>query len=79
MRTLVKLPQWGMSMLDGTVIHWLKREGEAVEAGEDIVEIEAAKLTDFVHAPVSGILSRIVVQEGETVEIQAVLGEIESS
>ena len=56
----VKLPQWGMGMLDGQIVKWLKAEGEAVVAGEPIVEVEAAKVNDTVKAPIAGRLSRII-------------------
>jgi pyruvate/2-oxoglutarate dehydrogenase complex dihydrolipoamide acyltransferase (E2) component len=78
MRTRVMLPQWGMSMLDGTVVQWLKAEGESVAAGEPLVEIEAEKVTEVVHAPVSGVLAKVVALEGQTVGVQEVLAEIES-
>jgi pyruvate dehydrogenase E2 component (dihydrolipoamide acetyltransferase) len=69
----VRLPQWGMGMQEGTVVRWLKREKDSVEAGEELVEIEAAKVTEVVSAPVSGILTHILVSEGQTIPVRTVL------
>lgn len=73
----VRLPQWGMGMQEGTIVRWLKREGDAVEKGEDLVEVESAKVNEMVQAPASGRLSRVVAAEGDTVQVQAVLAELE--
>lgn len=73
----VNLPQLGMGMQEGTVVSWLKQEGDAVVEGEPLVEIEAAKVTDVLSSPASGRLLRILVAEGETVPVRALLAEIE--
>ena len=73
MPTEILLPQWGMEMDEGTVVRWLKKEGDQVEEGEPLVEIETAKLTTELESFASGILTRIVVPEGGTVPIRAVL------
>src|ERR687884_764830 len=69
----VRLPQWGMGMQEGTVIRWLKREGDPVQADEDLVEVEAAKTTQAVTAPSAGVLLRVLVPEGETVPVRTTL------
>jgi pyruvate/2-oxoglutarate dehydrogenase complex dihydrolipoamide acyltransferase (E2) component len=74
--TEVKLPQYGMGMSEGTVVAWLKREGDAVEKGDPLVEVEAAKANVEVPAPEAGVLVRILAQPGETVPIHHVLGMI---
>jgi len=61
------LPQWGMGMNDGIVVKWLKSEGDQVETGEPVVEIEAAKVTGTVESPSAGTLGRIVAPEGTVV------------
>ena len=73
MPTEILLPQWGMEMDEGTVVKWLKKEGDPVQEGEPLVEIETAKLTTELESFASGILTRIVVPEGGTVPIRAVL------
>ncbi len=65
-------------MTEGTIIRWLKREGEACTAGEPLFEMETDKLTITMDAPAVGTLLKIVRQEGETVpitELIAVIGE----
>ena len=74
MATEIMLPQWGMEMQDGTVVKWLKNEGDSVEKGEPLVEIETAKLTSEMESSASGVLAHILVQVGETVPVRAVLG-----
>jgi pyruvate/2-oxoglutarate dehydrogenase complex dihydrolipoamide acyltransferase (E2) component len=76
----VKLPQWGMGMTEGTVIAWMKQEGDSVVEGEDLVEIETAKTQAFLVAPSSGILAKICVPIDETVpvgDVLAVINEID--
>ena len=73
MATNVVLPQWGMGMREGTVVAWLKAEGDAVAEDEPIVEVEAEKTTEEVCAPTSGILARILVPAGQSARIYDVL------
>ncbi len=68
MASKVVLPKWGMGMNEGTILKWLKSEGDPVAEGEPIVEIESAKAVEEAPAPESGRLVRILVLEGETVE-----------
>jgi pyruvate dehydrogenase E2 component (dihydrolipoamide acetyltransferase) len=73
----VRLPQWGMGMQEGTIVRWFKHEGDVVQADEDLVEVEAAKTTQAVVAPASGVLLRVLVAEGDTIPVRtplAVLG-----
>ncbi|MBI4306504.1 MAG: 2-oxo acid dehydrogenase subunit E2 [Chloroflexi bacterium] len=60
----VLLPKWGMGMNDGMIVKWLKQEGDHVEVGEHLVEIESAKVNSEVESPAAGTLARIVVPEG---------------
>jgi pyruvate dehydrogenase E2 component (dihydrolipoamide acetyltransferase) len=72
----IVLPQWGMEMQDGVIIKWLKKEGDPVQEGEPIVEIETAKLQTELESTASGVLARIVAQEGEIVPIRGLLAVI---
>lgn len=63
MVTDVVMPRYSLTMEKGTVVKWLKREGEAVEKGEPLVEVEADKVTTEVESPVSGFLLRISAPE----------------
>ncbi len=73
MATEVLLPQWGMNMQEGTLIKWLKQEGDVVEAGEPLVEVETTKISDVLDAPVAGVLKYIVVSQGATTPVLTVV------
>jgi pyruvate/2-oxoglutarate dehydrogenase complex dihydrolipoamide acyltransferase (E2) component len=62
--TEVILPKWGLTMEDGTLVAWHKAEGDTVAAGEVIAEVETEKITNELEAPVSGVVSKILVAEG---------------
>jgi pyruvate dehydrogenase E2 component (dihydrolipoamide acetyltransferase) len=65
MATDVKLPRLGQGMESGTIVRWLKAEGDTVEKGEPLYEVDTDKATQEVEAEASGVLLRIAVQEGE--------------
>src|SRR5262249_12820836 len=65
MATDVKLPRLGQGMESGTIVRWLKAEGESVEKGEPLYEVDTDKATQEVEAEASGVLLRIAVAEGE--------------
>jgi pyruvate dehydrogenase E2 component (dihydrolipoamide acetyltransferase) len=61
----VKLPRLGQGMESGTIVKWLKSEGEPVEKGEPLYELDTDKVTQEVEADFSGVLLKIAVEEGE--------------
>jgi len=61
----VKLPRLGQGMEAGTIVKWLKSEGDAVEKGEPLYELDTDKVTQEVEAEASGVLLRIAITEGE--------------
>ncbi len=61
----VKLPRLGQGMESGTIVKWLKAEGEAVKKGEPLYELDTDKVTQEVEAEADGVLLAIEVQEGE--------------
>jgi pyruvate dehydrogenase E2 component (dihydrolipoamide acetyltransferase) len=65
MATQVILPRLGQGMESGTIVRWLKSEGEAVEKGEPLFELDTDKVTQEVEAEASGVLLKIAVAEGE--------------
>ncbi len=73
----VTMPALGESVTEGTVTRWLKQEGERVEADEPLLEVSTDKVDTEIPSPVSGILTRIVVQEDETVEVGSELAVID--
>jgi 2-oxoglutarate dehydrogenase E2 component (dihydrolipoamide succinyltransferase) len=72
----IKVPTLGESIVEATVGKWLKREGDAVKAGEALVDLETDKVNIEVMAEESGVLERIVKPEGENVQIGEILGMI---
>lgn len=70
----VVMPQMGESITEGTVSKWLKAVGEQVEKDEPLLEISTDKVDAEVPAPSAGILLEIRAQEGETVEVNSVVG-----
>ncbi len=78
MPTEVIMPQMGFDMVEGTVIRWLKAEGDEVARGEPIVEIETDKATVEVEAFASGVLRKIAAEEGSTVPVGQIIGIIAS-
>lgn len=78
MKVEVLLPQWGMGMSEGTVTEWLKKVGDRVEEDEPLAEIEAEKATQELEAPATGVLSEILVQQGEEAKVRTVLAIIET-
>ncbi len=77
--TQIVVPTLGESVSEATVAQWLKKEGDTVAVDEPIVELETDKVTLEVNAPSAGVISSIVVKEGENVEVGALLGEIGGS
>ncbi len=77
MATEVRLPQYGMTMHEGTIVGWLKAVGDPVTEGEPIAEVETDKLTMEVPAPVSGVLRSIEVEPGTTIAVHARIALIE--
>jgi 2-oxoglutarate dehydrogenase E2 component (dihydrolipoamide succinyltransferase) len=75
--TQILVPTLGESVSEATVAQWLKKEGDTVAVDEPIVELETDKVTLEVNATVAGKITSIVVQEGEDVEVGALLGEID--
>jgi 2-oxoglutarate dehydrogenase E2 component (dihydrolipoamide succinyltransferase) len=65
----VVMPQMGVSVSEGTITKWLKQQGEQVEADEPLLEISTDKVDTEVPSPGTGVLSEILVQEGQTVDV----------
>ena len=72
----ITMPQLGLTMEEGTVSKWLKKEGDAVKAGEAILEITTDKLTNEVVSEHDGVLLKIVAQEAEDIPVKGLLGYI---
>src|SRR4051794_9203090 len=77
MATKVDMPQMGESVVEGTILTWLKKEGDDVAVDDALVEVSTDKVDTEIPSPVAGTLSKILVQEGDTVEIGTALCEID--
>ena len=78
MSSQVTLPRLGQGMESGTIVRWLKAEGDAVEKGEPLYELDTEKVTQEVEAEASGVVLRILAGAGEEIEVGkaiAVIGE----
>ena len=72
----IKVPEMGESIVEATVGAWVKNEGDIIEAGETILELETEKVNLEVTAPASGQLENVNIAEGEIVNVGTVLGTI---
>jgi pyruvate dehydrogenase E2 component (dihydrolipoamide acetyltransferase) len=77
MPTTVTMPQLGETVVEGTIIKWLKTEGEEIGRDEPLFEISTDKVDTEVPSPVAGTISKILVPEGETVSVGTELAEID--
>lgn len=72
----IRVPTLGESVTEATIGQWFKKPGEAIAADEPLVELETDKVTVEVPAPTAGVMGEILVQEGDTVEVGALLGTV---
>ena len=75
MKENTHLPRMGQTMTEGTVVKWLKSDGEIVKKGEEVVEIMTDKVTTAIESPADGIL-QILIEEDNTVPPGTVIGEV---
>ena len=71
--TAFTMPKWGLTMTEGTVVGWLKEQGQSFKAGEELLEIETTKITNVFEAPEAGTLRRIVAPAGATLPVGGLL------
>ena len=69
----ILMPKWGLTMEKGIIVEWLKKEGDQVEEGEELLEIESEKAINMVESPASGVLARIIHPNGSEVPITKVI------
>lgn len=76
MATVVRMPQMGESVVEGTILRWLKQPGEAVARNEPLLTISTDKIDTELPAPVDGVLLEVAAQEGATVRAGTVIATI---
>ena len=72
----VIMPQMGESIFEGTITKWLKKPGDKVQRDEPLFEISTDKVDAEIPAPASGVLQEIKVAEGNTVQVNTIVGTI---
>ena len=77
--TSIVLPKLGEGIKKATVSYWYFKAGERVSEKDDLIELATDKATFNLPSPCSGIISKIIAAEGETVDVGAVLGIIDES
>src|SRR5580704_3032360 len=75
----VVMPQMGESIVEGTLTKWTKKVGEKIERDEPLFEISTDKVDTEIPSPASGTVAEILVEEGQTVGINTVVGRIDES
>ena len=78
MALIIELPHVGESVVEGTIGKWLKKPGDQIERYDPLVEIVTDKVTMEMPSPVSGVLSRIIAEEGQTIPMGAPIAEFET-
>jgi len=78
MKNDITVPALGESVVEARIAHWLKKEGAEVEVGDALVELETEKVNVDVTSETSGVLTKIMAREEDTVHIGDIIGEIES-
>ncbi len=74
MATKIIMPDLGESVIEGTVVQWLKSEGDTVHAGDALLEVDTDKVTTEIESPVDGILLQITVPQDATIEVGTLVG-----
>jgi pyruvate dehydrogenase E2 component (dihydrolipoamide acetyltransferase) len=72
----ITMPKWGIEMTEGTITGWRVGEGQRVERGAEILDVETEKIVNAVESPAGGILRRILASDGETRAVGALIGVI---
>ena len=67
------MPKMGESIIEATILNWVKKEGDAVEVDDTIVEIATDKVDSEVPSPVNGIITKLLFKENDTVEVGKVI------
>ena len=72
----IQMPRLGETIVEGTILKWLKAEGDTIQQDEPLFEISTDKVDTEVPSPVTGVISKILVAEGQTVPVGTELAEV---
>lgn len=78
MKIKVVMPKWGTGMNEGKIVRWYKGVGDTVTEGEPIAEIETAKAIQDLEAPISGLLTAILLETGQEAEVRTPIAIIDT-
>ena len=67
------MPKWGLSMKTGKIVEWFVAEGDTIDKGDDVVDIETDKIAGTLESPVGGLIRRIIAEPGADLPVGAVL------
>jgi len=70
------MPQWGLTMTEGTLVKWNAKEGDKISEKSEIAEIETEKIVNVLESPTSGVIKKLITPEGETLAVGALMGVI---
>jgi pyruvate dehydrogenase E2 component (dihydrolipoamide acetyltransferase) len=69
----IKMPKWDPAMKEGKITQWFKKEGDTVDKGGDLFEVETERITNKVQSPAGGRLSQIFIPAGKRVPVKVVV------
>jgi pyruvate dehydrogenase E2 component (dihydrolipoamide acetyltransferase) len=72
----LRMPKFGLTMEEGTITKWYKKEGEFIKKGEPLLEVESEKIVNDIESPISGYLSKILAKEGESRKVGEIIAYI---
>lgn len=75
----IKIPELGESIQEVQIAHWLKKEGDWVNDGEDLVELETEKASQALPSPASGLLTKVLYENGQFVKVGEVIAQIDEN
>ena len=69
----ITMPKWGLSMKEGSILKWIKSNGEDISKGDMILEIETEKVVNEMESPEDGKIIKICANEGDTVPVGSII------
>jgi len=74
----IKMPELGENVTEGTIVHWSKKAGDSIQAGEVLVEVMTEKVNSEVESPVKGVVREILYPEDSIVKVGEVIARIQT-
>ena len=74
----IKMPELGENVTEGTIVHWAKKVGDSIQAGEVLVEVMTEKVNSEVESPVMGVVREILYPEESIVKVGEIIARIQT-